>query len=127
MHGVASRAYTPAARPGVCHGCVRPVVRRGVRQFGEQQRNEVKLNITNVSDEPYVISKVAVPTDLFDITLPDRIMPGSTAEVTVKLTKLGAETEFEKSFTIEVNDTLSSRFTVPVKRKVRGTTSETGG
>ena len=92
-----------------------------ISQFGEQDRDEVKMTITNVSDQLQILSMVDYPTDLFEVKLPERLLPGASAEATLKLTEAGKGIDFEKSFTLEIHDSQTTRFTIPVKRKMRGT------
>ena len=59
------------------------------------------------------------PRGVCKVELPKSIAPGKTGTGVVKLTKEGVDTEFEKSFTLQLNDEMKSRFTVPIKRTIR--------
>ncbi|MFC1475131.1 hypothetical protein ACFLQG_00650 [Candidatus Zixiibacteriota bacterium] len=57
--------------------------------------------------------------NLFEVELPNSIPAGDTKEAKLKLKETGLQTNFEKSFTFELNDEKVSRFTIPVKRTIR--------
>lgn len=110
---------TVAARPDSTYPMVMKPYKLDVSQFGDKVRREIKLTISNVSDKDYKISLIDSPIDLFEIDLPSSIPAGGSAEAVVTLTEHGTKTDFEKSFTIEVNDEQTTRYTVPIKRKTR--------
>ncbi len=62
--------------------------------------------------------------DYFEIEIPKSIGPGESGEAKLKLKEFSLDKEFEKSFTFELDDAATSRFTVPVKRKLRPSLSE---
>ena len=93
-------------------------------QFGEKIRNEVKFRITNVSDKSLVPTIVSSADEYFEVELPNSIGPGESGEAKLKLKEYSLDKEFEKSFTFELDDAASSRFTVPVKRKLRPSLSD---
>ena len=107
-------------RPDSTYPLVMKPYKLDISQFGDKQRDEVKLTITNVSDQIYVLKTVDYPREFFALTMPERIAPGASVEATVTLTQTAIDKEFDKSFTIEVNDSQTTRYTVPVKRKIRG-------
>ena len=111
---------TIVQRPDSTYPLVMKPYKLDISQFGDKKRDEVKLTITNISEQTQVLRAVDYAYDYFELTLPSKIEAGASAEATVTLTQLGLETEFEKSFTLEVHDSQTTRFTVPVKRKVRG-------
>lgn len=89
-------------------------------QFGEKVRSEIKFTIENVSDKPLHPSLICSAYDLFDVTLPKMIPAGKTGEGVLRLKKTAIETAFEKCLTLQLDDEKTSRFTVPVKRTIRG-------
>jgi hypothetical protein len=94
-------------------------------QIADKVRDEIKFTIRNVSDQKLSMKLVSGRADLFQVTLPESIEPGQTGEGVLTLTKAGIDTEFEKSFTFELDDETTTRFSVPVKRAIRNTmTSE---
>ena len=93
-------------------------------QFGEKIRNEVKFRITNVSDKPLSPNMVSSADKYFQVEFPESIEPGESGQAILKLNDFSLDQEFEKSFTFELNDAAFSRFTVPVKRKLRPSLSE---
>ncbi|MFQ5453173.1 MAG: hypothetical protein ACE5D6_03190 [Candidatus Zixiibacteriota bacterium] len=88
-------------------------------QFGEKVRDEVSFKITNVSDEKLKVSMISDYEDYFKVKLPKSISPGKTVEAKLKLNKESIDKSFEKSFTVELDDEKQTRFTIPVKRKLR--------
>lgn len=114
---------TVVQRPDSTYPLVMKPYKLDISQFGEQERDEVKMTITNVSDQPQLISMVASRDNLFEVKLPERILPGASAEATLTLTEAGKAGDFEKSFTIQVQDSQTTRFTIPVKRTMRGATA----
>jgi len=90
-----------------------------ISQFGDKVRDEMKFTISNVSDLDLELKLVAYPVEFASVELPKSIQAGKSASGTVKLTSAGIESDFEKSFTLELNDEPKSRFTVPIKRTVK--------
>lgn len=90
---------------------------------GSTAQEATTIRITNVSDSPVNLSLIEAPEGWFEVTLPASIPAGGSAEATVRLVEDAGPGTFEKSFTLELNDTQTSRYTVPVKRKVSGATA----
>ena len=90
-----------------------------ISQFGEKVRDEMKFNLTNVSDQDIEITLIDRPEGYFELELPDMVEAGKTAHGVLKLYDDAIEQSFEKSITIQLNDEQSSRYTIPVKRKKR--------
>ncbi len=90
-----------------------------ISQFGEKVRDEIKFNITNVSDSNLNLTLIDMPEGLFELKLPKTIEAGKTAQGVLKLHQESIEMSFEKSITIELDDEQASRFTIPVKRTRR--------
>lgn len=88
-------------------------------QFGDKVRDEVTFKITNVSDKQLKPTLVDCASQYFEVELPDVVKPGDYANAKVKLTEKALDVEFEKSFTISFDDAQQSRYTMPVKRKLR--------
>jgi hypothetical protein len=86
--------------------------------IGERSRQEMSFYLENKSDQalrPHLVSQA----DLIEsVELPDVIGPGATAAGKVKLKTAALGTNFDKSFTIELDDRESTRYTVPVKRRI---------
>jgi len=89
----------------------------------------MRFTITNVSDRTVSLTMVAGLPGTFDIELPEKIEAGKSASGKLTLTAEALESEFEKSFTFQVDDERNSRFTVPVKRSMKKPTASgsTGG
>ncbi|UCE23947.1 MAG: hypothetical protein JSU74_11700 [Candidatus Zixiibacteriota bacterium] len=88
-------------------------------QFGEKVRDQVKFRITNVSDKSVNTSMIATSSEYFEVDLPSSVGPGESAEGVLKLKEFALDKEFEKSFTFDLDDAPKTRFTVPVRRKLR--------
>lgn len=77
------------------------------------------FNITNVTDQDFDIIIIDQPENMFDLKLPNKIKAGKNAQASIKLNEEFKTLSFEKSITIEVNDTNKSRFTIPIKQNMR--------
>lgn len=94
-----------------------------ISQFGQKERKEVTFTIENITPADLNLSVIDVPSDVFTVELPGKIGAGKKAEGKIRLAGNGDIGDFEKSVTFEVNDEQHSRFTIPVRREVRSTTS----
>ncbi|MBU0982710.1 MAG: hypothetical protein KKA42_02500 [candidate division Zixibacteria bacterium] len=90
-----------------------------VSQFGEKVRDEMKFTLTNVSETNLTVTLVDEPYGYATVQLPEVIEAGKSAEGIIHLNADALDQSFEKSFTFELDDEQTSRFTVPVKRTVR--------
>ncbi len=88
-------------------------------QFSDKVIDKAEFVITNVSEEPLDISMIAFAQDYFSVELPDKVKPGETVSGIIKINDDYLAKSFNKSFTIELSDPQSSRFTVPIKRTIR--------
>ncbi|MGB5107896.1 MAG: DUF1573 domain-containing protein [Candidatus Zixiibacteriota bacterium] len=80
-----------------------------------EMASEKKLIVKNTSTTPLKMKLVSQPYGFAVIELPDgEIKQGKTREIKVKVDKSFTGTEFKKSFTVELNDSAKTRFTVPV-------------
>ncbi len=76
---------------------------------------EAVIAVTNVSDAPVRLQMIAAPTGFAVVNLPkDEIKPGKQREIRVRMDKVFAGKDFQKSFTFECNDAARTRITVPV-------------
>jgi hypothetical protein len=98
-----------------------------VSQFGDKVRDQMKFTITNVSDKEVELGLVAGIPKYAQINLPQKIGAGQSGSGTIKLLPNVLDQTFEKSFTLEVKGEKGIRFTVPVKRTVKSTTTESTG
>jgi hypothetical protein len=87
-------------------------------ESGQSGRNEMAVTITNVSDQKLKVTLIEWPEQLINVELPESIGPGQSAQAEVTLRHDLPDESFEKSITLEVNDAVSSRFTIPIKRTV---------
>jgi hypothetical protein len=90
-----------------------------ISQFGEKVRDEMTFKIENVSDEDLKPTIVDIPSDLFEVKLPDKLKAGKTEEAVLKLKDAALDQNFDKTFTIELNDQAKTRFSIPVRRSLR--------
>ena len=111
------------ARPDSTYPIIIKPYKLDLTQFGEKVRSEIKFTIENVSDKPIQPKVTCWATDLFDVTVPKSIPAGKTGEGILRLSKAAVEKAFEKSLTIQLDDEKQSRFTIPVKRTIRGATA----
>jgi hypothetical protein len=88
-------------------------------KFGEKAPDVIEFRIANVSDADLDISIVDRPEGYFDLKLPASVEAGETVQGYLKLREDMTETSFERSITIELNDELGTRFTIPVKRTLQ--------
>lgn len=107
------------ARPDSTYPIIIKPYKLDISQFGEKVRKDMKFSIVNVSDADLDLSMIASADDIFEITLPKKIKAGETAEGLLKIKPGKLTDEFQKSFTISVNDKSNSRFTIPVKRTIQ--------
>ncbi len=82
---------------------------------GSQATAETTFTITSTSDSTLSLRKVGTPDEYVYCCIPQEISPGKTATGTFYLDGPCGEASFAKSVTIEVNDSLRSRFTVPIQ------------
>jgi hypothetical protein len=90
-----------------------------ISQFGEKERSSLEFTIKNVSADELEVKLADMPSDMFVLTLPKKIKPGKYEKGKIVVKKDYLPKEFEKSITLQVNDKLNSRFTVPAKRTIR--------
>jgi len=110
---------TVVARPDSTYPLVIGPYKLDLSQGSDKIVDKIEFTIKNVSDAKLDLKTVSVASDFFELELPESIGPGSIEKGKLKLIKSAIEQSFEKSFTIEVNDTNKSRFTVPVKRTLK--------
>jgi hypothetical protein len=111
-------------RPDSTYPVVVKPYKLDISQFGEKVRDKMKFTIKNVSDQDIKLELIAGMPGYAEIDLPDEIKAGFTGAGEIRLEDEVLATNFEKSFTFQVNDEASSRFTLPVKRTVRDPDSE---
>jgi len=80
----------------------------------------VRIAARNYGDEPVGIRLVAGSGELFDISVPhESIPPDSTAYLELKLDERIVHRELKKSFTIALDDSAATRYTVAVKKSAK--------
>jgi hypothetical protein len=96
-----------------------------ISQFSEKVRDKMKFTIVNSSESEVALNLIAGIPDFATIDLPKKIKAGQSASGELKLLPSVLGKSFTKSFTIEVTGETTSRFTVPVKRTVKGPAADT--
>lgn len=87
-----------------------------VSQRPGRERRHALFLIENVSDQTLRLRLVDSPAGHLEITLPDKLEGGETAEGLVVVRPEATGAAFEKSFTLEVSGLQRTRFSVPVRR-----------
>lgn len=83
----------------------------------------------NNSDETIRPKLIRQPADLITVTIPDEdIEPGGTGTISVVFAESVEQKNQHKSFTVEFNDSGSSRYTIPVRlaESIRSLKAKTG-
>ncbi len=80
---------------------------------------EFKLIFTNTGEETVKPTMVYKPHELFEIDLPDKVEPGEEEFVEMKFDERILDELFTKSFTIELDDSAHTRYTIPVTKAKR--------
>ena len=111
------------ARPDSTTPIVIKPYKLDISQFGEKVPDHMTFTITNVSEQDLSPTMVSSSSSTFVVELPSEIKAGETVEAVLKLREDALAESFEKSFTLELNDAASTRFTVPVKRVVKSPTT----
>ena len=112
-----SALVTP--RPDSTYPIVIEPYKLDMSQFTKKQIEKKSFKITNVSDQNLKIKLVSFDSRYFEVKLPKSIKSGKTEKAKIKVLKEYLDKNFEKSFTIELDDENNTRYTVPVKRTVR--------
>ncbi len=94
--------------------------RISVSRAGKIEIDEGKTKITNLSDQDLQVAVIDTPPGYFTIDAPKVVKKGATGELKLKVDKAHLDESFEKSITLEFNDTAKSRFTIPVIRRLIG-------
>ncbi len=90
-----------------------------VSQFTEKPRSKAKFHLVNKSDVDYEITMLDIKNKAFDVKLPKKIKAGETIEGILTVHKDKLETEFQSSFTIQLNDDFQTRISLPIRRILR--------
>ena len=90
-----------------------------VSQFTVKPRTRARAWVINESASDLNLKIVDDIGKSFTVEFPDMVKANDSAEILVTVKKEAIETEFNESFTFEISDDLSSRFSLPVKRMYR--------
>jgi hypothetical protein len=80
--------------------------------------DEAVFTVSNISDADLGVKVVGQPPGYFQVDIPEKVKAGEKAECTLKVNPEYLAGAFEKSITIELDDTAQTRFTIPVARKI---------
>jgi len=90
-----------------------------ISQYGQEVRDRASFSLTNVSDKEITITPVAGIEDIGTLTLPKKVDAGETVQAEVVLRPEALAKELVRSFTFQVNDETKSRYTVPIRRRLK--------
>ncbi|MCX6834746.1 MAG: DUF1573 domain-containing protein [candidate division Zixibacteria bacterium] len=90
-----------------------------ISQFGQTVRDHMRFSISNVSDQAISINLVSSADDLMTVTFPEQVAAGKSGEGSLKLNESAQAQSFETSITLQLNDSASTRYTIPIKRTVQ--------
>jgi hypothetical protein len=90
-----------------------------VSQFTVKPRTRARAWVVNGSENDLNLNMIDDAGKSFTVELPEMVKANDSAEIFVTVKKEAVETEFTESFTFEISDDLSSRFSLPVKRMYR--------
>jgi len=81
--------------------------------------SSVQVTMNNTSTDTLQARLVCGPTDLFDIEVPETdLNPNQSENISLTFDQRIIGEVFTKSFTIELNDSATTRYTVPVAKLV---------
>ena len=84
---------------------------------GQVDIDSIVFTLTNRLEVPLALKLVSFHPEQCELTLPDTIAAGASAQGLIRLKPEYADTEFISSITIEVDDGQRSRITLPIRRK----------
>ena len=90
-----------------------------VSQFGSKLRRSAQFTLENVSDTDYTFTVLDTTGREFDVEMPTKVKVGEKITGKVTVHENAIESDFEQSFTIELNDKAKTRYTLPVRRMYR--------
>ena len=89
----------------------------GLHALIPDQLYEYKISLKNLSDEELSLQLISNYPEYIDVELPKTpIKPGKSKDIKVKIinSEEYKSAGFEKSFTIELSDSLNTHYTIPV-------------
>jgi hypothetical protein len=90
-----------------------------VSQFTDRPRRRSRFIIRNVSDKDLKLTLIPSGPLNFEVELPGEVKAGEEVLATVLVKKDLLEASFDQSLTVQVNDEVGTRYTIPVRREVR--------
>jgi hypothetical protein len=110
---------TVVARPDSTYPIQVKPYKLDISPSGQMVRDQLKFSISNVSEQPVSINLISSANDLMTVTVPKQVAAGKTAQGRVKLSASALTQSFETSFTLQLDDSTATRFTIPLKRTVQ--------
>jgi hypothetical protein len=106
-------------RPDSARPLVLEPFKLDVSQFGNEVRDRVTFSLVNTTNDSFELTMIDGVDEYATLTLPSTIGPRDTvvAELVLKPEVLGKD--LTESFTFQVEDRFRTRYTVPVRRKLR--------
>jgi hypothetical protein len=82
----------------------------------ENQDDEIEIKVVNQTDEKLKMELISYPRGVLKVDVDDDdIKPGKDREIEVEIDDDFEGSSFDKSFTIELNDPMRTRYTIPVR------------
>ena len=94
-------------------------VKLDVSQFTEKPRRKARFHVINRSDKDYSLTLVDWARDYFEVKLPGKVKAGETVEGQISVFEDKIPEGFEHSLTIQINDEVNTRYSLPIERKYR--------
>lgn len=89
-----------------------------VSKAGKIDATTATFTITNASNSDLKLSVIDRPRGIYKLTIPKLVKAKSAVTCQLKLLSGRTTNAFENCFTIELNDSTKTRFTVPVIRRI---------
>ncbi len=106
-------------RPDSARPLVLEPFKLDISQYGSEIRDRETFTITNATDRELSLSIVSGAGTFGQLKLPAKVGPKETVEATLVLNPDVLGNELTQSFTFQVNDEKKTRYTVPVRRRLK--------
>ena len=106
-------------RPDSARPLVLEPFKLDISQYGSEVRDRATFTITNVTDKELSLSAITDVSALGVLNLAKRVGPRETVEASLVLKPEVLGTELTESFTFQVSDSVKTRYTVPVRRRLK--------
>ena len=106
-------------RPDSARPLVLEPFKLDLSQFGDEVRDRVTFSIVNTTNDQFELVVIDGVEEYGTLTLPEKIEPGDTVEAQLVLKPEMLGKDLAESFTFQVDDKFRTRYTVPVRRKLK--------